>query len=280
MSRSIIEQQNIINGIIRFLRNKEGYGVANYNIKTSDWDSGLIIIDRYYDIGKDKETISRRYTFNIVDDKTFYKKCEMFALNDGNEGFVEFKEFDTLVPQDTYVPYEVIDNINTAIGLVKAELDACGVIDDTTIDLLDKTNKYIKITTRSTTRGKNGFVMNFNVNESIYDILHALPEDLSKNILKVDSIEPALDDQKFKPCKHITQKAIDSVRKFCATMINCDYDYKHTTQIVGLVSYDDFFNVICCDGENELLVIFTVMFTKCNGKYTGFKVFGIRTEED
>ena len=276
MSRSIIEQQNIINGIIRFLRNKEGYGVANFSIRTSDWDSGLIVIDRYYDIEKDEEIISRRYTFNIIGDKTFYKKREIFSLLDGNEKIEEFEEFETLVPQDTYVPYEVIDNINTAINLVKDELDDCGLIDTTTIDLLDPTNRYVRVTTR----GKDGFVMNFNVNERKNDTLYTIHEELSHNVLKVTSIEPVLDDQKFKPCKHITQEALNSVRKFCATMIGCNYDYKHTAQIVGLISYDDFFNVTCLDEENELLIIFTVMFTKCNGKYTGFKVFGIRSEEN
>jgi len=269
--RSIIKQQNIINSIIRFIKNKEGYGATNLTINTLDLGSGLIVIDKYYDI-KDDEGISRRYTFNVVDDRVIHKKSETISLLDGKESIMKSEDFNTTVPQDTYIPYEVIENLNNGIDLVKSQLDDCELLEKTTIDLLDPNNKYIRITTR----GEDDFVMNFNVNEYKQQFIPSLPSSLVDKI-RVTSIEPAMNEQKFTPCDNITQEALDSVRKFCATMIDADYTY--TTDIVGLTSFDDYFKVSCWDCESGINVIFTVIFTSCGNKYTGFKVVGIEAEE-
>ena len=271
MSRSIIEQQNIINSIIRFIKHDEGYGATNLTINTLDLDSGLIIIDKYYDI-KDDEGISRRYTFNVVDDKVIHKKSETISLLDGKESIVKSEDFDIVIAQDTYVPYDVIENINNGIDLVKSQLNDCERLERTTIDLMDPNNKYIRITTRD----EDDFVMNFNVNEYTTPIVPTLPSALVDKI-RVTSIEPAMNEQKFTPCDNITQEALDSVRKFCATMIDADYTY--TTQIIGLTSFDDYFRVSCYDCNSGLTVIFTVIFTTCGDKYTGFKVVGIEAED-
>ena len=269
--RSIIEQQNIINNIIRFIKLKEGYGATNLTINTLDLDTGLIIIDKYYDI-KDDEGISRRYTFNVVDDKVIHKKSETISLLDGKESIMKSEDFDTSVSQNNCVPYEVIENINNGIDLVRSQLNDCERLERTTIDLMDPNNKYIRITTRD----EDGFVMNFNVNEYKIPIIPKLPSALVDKI-RLTSIEPAMNEQKFTPCDNITQEALDSVRKFCAAMINADYTY--TTHIAGLTLFDDYFEVSCWDCNSGLTVIFTVIFTTCGDKYTGFKVVGIEAED-
>ena len=271
MSRSIIEQENIINSIIRFIKHDEGYGVTNLTINTLDLDSGLIIIDKYYDI-KDDESISRRYTFNVVDDKVIHKKSETISLLDGKESIMVSEDFDTTIAQDSYVPYEVIDHINNSIDLVKYHLIDYELLDETTIDLLDPENKYVRITTRR----EDDFVMNFNVNEYTTPIVPTLPSALVDKI-RITSIEPAMNEQKFTPCDTITQEALDSVRKFCATMI--DEGYTYATQIIGLTSFDDYFKVSCYCSSSGLVVNFTVIFTTCGDKYTGFKVVGIEAED-